>query len=249
MILLNVGCGSRHHPDWINIDACPRSPDVLAGDLTQGLPFEDQGVDAVYAAHVVEHIPRHLAPAAMKECLRVLRHGGIIRVAVPDFEAMARLYLNLLRDAGAGDEAARERYEWIVIEMFDQMVRTTPGGDMVDYWACQPMPAEDLVMQRCGEEAANAVAMLRRRGHTPAPRPTTAEDVGAFRLSGEVHQWMYDRLSLGTLLTRAGFSEPRVVRADESAIPGFAGYHLDTDPAGAVRKPDSLFMEAVKPLT
>ena len=73
------------------------------------------------------------------------------------------------------------------------------------------------------------------------------EDIGRFRLSGEVHQWMYDRVSLGRLLTSAGFSEVRVCQAQDSAIADFASYQLDTDEAGAVRKPDSLFMEARKP--
>jgi len=68
---------------------------------------------------------------------------------------------------------------------------------------------------------------------------------GLFRASGEIHQWMYDRYSLARALTRAGFSEPRVLAASESLIPGFAAYELDV--VGArVRKPDSLFMEALK---
>jgi SAM-dependent methyltransferase len=68
---------------------------------------------------------------------------------------------------------------------------------------------------------------------------------GLFRASGEIHQWMYDRYSLARALTRAGFSAPRVVSARESLIPGFVAYELDA--VGArVRKPDSLFMEALK---
>ncbi|WP_243544285.1 class I SAM-dependent methyltransferase [Pseudodesulfovibrio tunisiensis] len=247
MKLLNIGCGSRHHPDWINMDVKPRSPDVLEGDPVRGLALDDRSMDAVYASHVVEHFTRHDSLTAVREFLRVLRPGGVLRVAVPDFEIMARLYLDLLDRAIAGDRTAQERYEWIVVEMFDQMVRTVPGGEMLEYWARDPLPAGDFVLDRCGQEAANAVAMLRRRGHVPAPRPRTAEELGAFRLSGEVHQWMYDRHSLSGLLLRAGFAAPRVVRADESAIPGFAGYDLDTDASGAVRKPDSLFMEAVRP--
>jgi hypothetical protein len=61
-----------------------------------------------------------------------------------------------------------------------------------------------------------------------------------------VHQWMYDRLSLGRILATAGFGEVRVCSATDSAITDFTSYALDTDEAGAVRKPDSLFMEARK---
>lgn len=68
---------------------------------------------------------------------------------------------------------------------------------------------------------------------------------GLFRASGEIHQWMYDRYSLARALTRAGFSDPRVMSASESLIPGFAAYELDVV-GKRVRKPDSLFMEALK---
>jgi hypothetical protein len=69
---------------------------------------------------------------------------------------------------------------------------------------------------------------------------------GLFRESGEIHRWMYDRFSLERLLTQAGFVDVKVCRADMSAIPDFNSYDLDTQ-CEIVRKPDSLYMEAVKP--
>jgi hypothetical protein len=70
--------------------------------------------------------------------------------------------------------------------------------------------------------------------------------LGQFRLSGEVHQWMYDRFSLPRLLRQAGFQRVTRQTAHTSAIPGWPQYRLDTEPNGAVYKPDSLFMEATK---
>ena len=69
---------------------------------------------------------------------------------------------------------------------------------------------------------------------------------GLFRRSGEVHRWMYDRFSLALALRDAGYTDISRFRADTSRIPGFEEYGLDAA-NGAVRKPDSLFMEAVKP--
>jgi hypothetical protein len=57
---------------------------------------------------------------------------------------------------------------------------------------------------------------------------------------------MYDRFSLRRVLEQSGFRDPRRCAADQSRIPEFASYDLDTV-GGRVRKPDSLFMEAVKP--
>ena len=70
--------------------------------------------------------------------------------------------------------------------------------------------------------------------------------IGKFRLSGEVHQWMYDRLSLRRLLIQAGFSEPVVRAAGDSAIPGWSTYQLEVNTSGRVIKPDSIFVEACK---
>lgn len=66
------------------------------------------------------------------------------------------------------------------------------------------------------------------------------------RKRGEVHRVMDDKYSLARPLIEAGFSAVRNVNADESWIAGFAGYGPDAA-GGEVRKPDSLFMEAVKP--
>jgi hypothetical protein len=68
---------------------------------------------------------------------------------------------------------------------------------------------------------------------------------GLFRNSGEIHHWMYDRYSLGRSLAQSGFSDARVCGASDSRIPHFASFELDVV-RGRVRKPDSLFMEAVK---
>jgi SAM-dependent methyltransferase len=70
---------------------------------------------------------------------------------------------------------------------------------------------------------------------------------GVFRNSGEIHRWMYDRFSLGRLLKEAGCTGVRICRHDESRIPDFASYLLDSTPSGLPRKPDSLFMEGLKP--
>jgi hypothetical protein len=69
---------------------------------------------------------------------------------------------------------------------------------------------------------------------------------GVFRRGGEVHLWMYDRYSLRRALEQAGFADVRVCAAEESRIDGFARYGLETR-AGLERKPDSLYVEALRP--
>jgi len=90
---------------------------------------------------------------------------------------------------------------------------------------------------------------LRRRilARLLGPQGEQALALGRFRLSGEVHQWMYDRVSLTRLLREAGLIEPRQHSAAGSRIAGWTGYHLDTLPGGSAIKPDLFYMEAIKP--
>lgn len=248
--LLNLGCGDHVHDAWVNVDVAPSGPGVIRFDLQEGLPFEDGAFDAVYSSHMLEHLPRPLVLGFLEDCFRVLRPGGVIRLVVPDLEAICRLYVRILDQALAGDRQAAERYEWIVVELLDQLVRHESGGEMLRYWLRNPMPAADFVRERVGQDAFGVIEKVRHGAIRPPSakeRPPSPESVGRFRTSGEVHQWMYDRFSLGGLFAAAGFAGAAVCSAAESAIPDFAGYHLDTLPDGRVRKPDSLFMEAHKP--
>jgi len=247
--LINLGCGSHFHADWVNIDVVARSG-VIAHDLRQPLPLADGSCNVIYHSHVLEHFPKAQAPVFIRECFRVLKPAGIIRVAVPDLEMIARLYLQNLEAAESGDGAAANRYEWMTLEMMDQMVRDRSGGEMLRYWMRNPMPAEDYVIKRMGREVLNFLEQIRKNPSAKfqeAPASTPPEEVGKFRDSGEVHKWMYDRFSLRKLLESAGFIDAKVSAAGESAIPNFASFHLDQLQSGDVRKPDSLFMEARKP--
>jgi predicted SAM-dependent methyltransferase len=266
---LNLGCGTRFHPEWTNLDIQPSSASVRRWDLQKELPFPDESFDLVYHSHVLEHFSKADGLSFLQRCLRVLRRGGIIRVAVPDLERIARLYIEALDKSLNGDPVWRERYEWILLEMYDQTVRNYSGGEMLAYMQRDPMPEREFVAARMGcELTANAApppksasakgrdnSLNAVRGYFSrrlarlalGPEGLRAYDMGRFRLSGEIHSWMYDRYSLAALLERVGFSSPRQVQAAESTIPGWSGYNLDTQPDGSVYKPDSLYMEALRP--
>jgi predicted SAM-dependent methyltransferase len=257
--LLNLGCGRRRHPAWRNADLAPDGPDVLGIDLRKPLPFPAGTFTAVYAAHVLEHLVPAEAWALVRDIGRVLAPGGVVRLVVPDLEAAARAYVASLDavDAGGG-EPARWRHRWMTVELLDQLVRRRSGGLMRRWWSCDPVPCRDFIEERLGAEATMALAAgaaeraaSGRAAVDPAAilldDPVSDRAAMRFAARGERHQWMYDRVSLADLLHTAGFVEPRTVGPAESAIPGFAGYELDADARGRPHKPDSLFMEAVRP--
>lgn len=243
-VLCNLGCGTRHHPAWINIDFHGDGQTVFSWDLRRRLPLQEASCDAIYSSHAIEHFNREGSRRFLSECHRVLKPGGILRLVTPDLEGIARSYLKCLEAAQRGVLGAAARYEWMVVELLDQLVRHESGGEMLKLWCRPELPAEDFIAQRVGTEFWRARQHFKGRIISEAA-PANAQAVGRFRLGGEVHQWMYDRYSLGRLLADNGFSSIRVCQATDSSIKDFASYGLDTEPDGSVYKPDSFFMEAV----
>ncbi|MHC1791859.1 glycosyltransferase [Solidesulfovibrio sp.] len=244
---LNLGCGGTHHPDWVNIDFAPRQPGVLGYDLGREIPFPDDTFATVYHSHLLEHLPKRAALPFLRECFRVLRPGGVLRLAVPDLEGIARAYLTAVDAVARGEADADARHAWMVVEMVDQLARHVSGGEMLAYWRQKPLPAQDFVLARLGAEARLAIASAGSAPLPPDPAAASALEIGTFRRSGECHLWMYDRFSLLRLLQEAGFVAAEPVAASFSAIPDFGRFGLDVEPDGNTRKPDSLFMEARKP--
>ncbi len=267
--MLNLGCGQRFHAEWVNVDFVSGAPAVIAHDLRKGIPFEDGRFALVYHSHVLEHFEAQDGARFLHECHRVARKGGLIRVAIPDLERIAATYLEALSRAMKGEQAGAGDYAWIKLELFDQMTRGEPGGLMRRYLENPQIPNPEFVVERLGVEARR---LMKREGATPgvATRPSRVQrpsiyrrirercirwllgaeystlQMGRFRRGGEIHLWMYDRFSLAQALEEAGYSNPRVCKADTSAFPGLSRYGLDIEPDGSTYKPDSLFMEAHK---
>jgi predicted SAM-dependent methyltransferase len=91
-LCINLGCGYRPMKGWVNVDRA-RGPQVqIVWDLTEGLPFPDSTCAAIFSEHVIEHISRTQAIQLLKECYRVLKPGGVLRVSTPDAEKYLRSY-------------------------------------------------------------------------------------------------------------------------------------------------------------
>ena len=255
---LNLGCGMRRHAAWTNVDLVPAGPDVIGCDLRRPLPFPAGSFQAVYAAHVLEHLVPAEATRLLAEAWRLLAPGGIVRIVVPDLEGIVRAYLTSLEQASGSRSAERcWEHRWMTVELLDQLVRDTPGGLMRRWWACQPVPARGFIEARLGQEAAAGIATVaaaRQASGSAAideaeiftAEPATPRAARRFAALGERHRWMYDHVSLGELLWAAGFAEVERTAAAESRIAGFDAACLDADSAGRPWKPDSLYMEGVK---
>lgn len=90
---LHLGAGDHHIDGWINVDLVRGAADVLA-DFTQALPFRTASVDLLHSEDLLEHLDDAAGKHLLRECHRVLRPGGVMRVLTPDLRAIVdRVYL------------------------------------------------------------------------------------------------------------------------------------------------------------
>jgi predicted SAM-dependent methyltransferase len=272
---VNLGCGSRYDHRWTNLDVIPHGPSVLAADFRTGIPLPDKSCDVVYHSHVLEHFQREEGEKFIRECYRVLRPGGLMRVVLPDLEQICRLYLAKLDAGSSSDERQNTEYTWIMLELFDQTVRDTSGGEMLRFLGKVENRQNHFVQERLGpqlREMCQTSGDRRRtfseiRAKLPrklnnivsrvrdvvagylilGARGREALRIGRFRQSGEIHYWMYDTYSLSRLLRIVGFVDAVSQSANNSGIPGWNEFCLDAYSDGTQIKPDSLYLEARRP--
>ena len=91
---LHLGCGVKHIPGWFHVDALDFEHIDHRGPVEDLSFIADGSVSLIYAAHVLEHFGRKTYLDVLKEWRRVLEPGGVLRLAVPDFGAAARLYMS-----------------------------------------------------------------------------------------------------------------------------------------------------------
>jgi predicted SAM-dependent methyltransferase len=156
--MLNLGCGLRVNWEWTNVDFSALAilahhkligkglrrvgllteeryerisrvePDVVVCDLRKGIPFDDDTFDVVYHSHLLEHIDRGMAPFFLRECYRVLKNNGIIRIVVPDLQVIVNRYVSSIAKLETGDQSGIVDYRRSIYQLFDQMVRRQPSG-------------------------------------------------------------------------------------------------------------------------
>jgi predicted SAM-dependent methyltransferase len=269
---LNLGCGHRFDPSWTNLDFKATSESVIEHNLLSGIPFENESFDVIYHSHVLEHFSKSDGDFFIKECFRVLKPSGIIRIAVPDLECIVKEYIKNLTRGIDGEMNASHDYDWIMLELYDQAVRNVSGGNMAEYLFQEKIPNEEYVFSRIGGEArvlrssylknklefsdnkkSNSVLLYKIQHFLMEnivglfkKEKSAIEKIGSFRLGGEIHQWMYDRYSLKRLIEKHGFVQFKVCKTYESNIPNWERYNFESE-KGILTKPDSLIIEAKKP--
>ena len=263
---LNIACGGRYHNDWINIDFHAESKDVKKVNILGGLPFEDNTTDVVYSSHFLEHLSQEQADFVLKESYRILKKDGIIRIVVPDLEDVCKEYLRVL-ELVSQNKKHEEEYQWITVELLDQLVRVNGGGKMGEMFShitsTKNKNLAYYVLSRTGDDLLKEKQPRQRKITFDKAKnkllylylksvrlliPKNLRDLIFVNTSvGEKHQWMYDRFSLANKLSALGFTSIEIKSFNESNIDNFNNYFLDIKEDGTPYKgASSLYIEARK---
>jgi predicted SAM-dependent methyltransferase len=88
---LHIGCGQNILAGWLNSDYCPRSAHILHLDARRTFPFANNHFDYVFSEHVIEHLHYSDGLKMLRECRRILKETGRIRISTPDLSFLINL--------------------------------------------------------------------------------------------------------------------------------------------------------------
>ncbi len=91
---LNIG-GTEPREGWKILNVQP-GPDVdFIGSCTDLQQFSDNSVSQIYASHILEHLSyTGDLQQTLSEANRILIPNGSIKISVPDFEVLCRIFLH-----------------------------------------------------------------------------------------------------------------------------------------------------------
>lgn len=89
---LQLGSGTNVLPGWLNTDGAMMWLGNVYVDLREPLPFPDEAFDFAFCEHTIEHIHYADARAFLRECRRVVKPGGILRITTPDLQSYLQLF-------------------------------------------------------------------------------------------------------------------------------------------------------------
>lgn len=181
VVKLNIGCGPAIKSGWLNIDIDPRLEGAVYMDATQPLALRDASVDFAYCEHMIEHVELDDAIAMLGELHRVLRPGGMLRIATPEMDKIVGLKNGKL-------DARQEDYVRLSNMQFgSEFERSSPQ---------------------------NSCYAINRTFHEWG------------------HQFIYDRSTLESVLSHAGFRDVRFCEIGQSAVPEFRNLETHGDYSG-----------------
>ena len=89
---INLGCGKNYIPGFIHVDLDDHTHIDYRSNVKDLSFFEKDSADLIYSSHTLEYFDRKEVVEVLSEWYRVLKPNGVLRIAVPDFEAIVKVY-------------------------------------------------------------------------------------------------------------------------------------------------------------
>ena len=89
---LHLGSAIRYLEGYVHVDISNHDHIDIKTSIDKLTSIKDDSVDEIYASHVLEYFDRNEAEAVLTEWKRVLKKNGILRLAVPNFDALISVY-------------------------------------------------------------------------------------------------------------------------------------------------------------
>jgi predicted SAM-dependent methyltransferase len=116
---LHLGCGHCVLDGWLNVDIFPEHPGVVYLDATSPFPIAEASFDYIFSEHVIQHFPFRSALVMLKECHRILKPGGVLRLSTPNLLRLVSLVTE--REGAAQREYTRLASEKYIPENTAQL--------------------------------------------------------------------------------------------------------------------------------
>jgi predicted SAM-dependent methyltransferase len=118
---LQLGAGDHPREGWLNTDLHDYGRGNVYLDVRRRFPLPDASFDFVFSEHMLEHLTYAEGQRCLRECFRVLRPGGRIRIATPSLERLAQLY------TAEPSEVQRRYVRWVVETLEPETNAPLPG--------------------------------------------------------------------------------------------------------------------------
>ena len=92
-IKLDLGGADPGKNGWLSIDVTQQCD--LYWDLRLGIPFPNNSIDSLYSSHLFEHLTFKQGQELLKECIRVLKPGGIFSICVSNAQIYIEGYVGV----------------------------------------------------------------------------------------------------------------------------------------------------------
>lgn len=124
-IKLHLGCGTNIAKGWTNVDNNPdykiKQPGLYRKwDLRKPLPYKQDSVEKIFHEHFIEHLTKPQAEAFLRDCYKVLKPGGVMRIGWPDTTKLIRAYT--LRDKKYFDYISKNINYGMVLGTWDELL-------------------------------------------------------------------------------------------------------------------------------